>query len=69
MGAPDVTVVCVGPETSEMPLYDPKLLEGLDWSTVTHMKGGVTSLSPGPGLRVRPLCKGDYDRGEVTEGE
>ncbi|XP_045106531.1 probable glucosamine 6-phosphate N-acetyltransferase isoform X2 [Portunus trituberculatus] len=46
-----------------MPLYDPKLLEGLDWSTVTHMKGGVTSLSPGPGLRVRPLCKGDYDRG------
>lgn len=63
MGAPDVTVVCVGPETSEAPLYDPKLLAELDWSGVTHMKGGVTSLSPGPGLRVRPLSKGDYDRG------
>lgn len=63
MGAPDVTVVCVGPETSDVPLYDPKLLAGLDWGDVTHMKGGVTSLSPGPGLRVRPLCKGDYERG------
>lgn len=53
----------VGPETTEVPLYDPKLLAALDWSDVKHMKGGVTSLTPGPGLRVRPLSKADYDRG------
>lgn len=54
----------MGPETAEDPLYDPKLLAALDWSDVKHMKGGVTSSSPGPGLRVRPLSKADYDRGE-----
>ncbi|KAG0725182.1 putative glucosamine 6-phosphate N-acetyltransferase [Chionoecetes opilio] len=63
MGAPDVQKVSVGPETAEDPLFDPQLLAGLDWSDVKHMKGGVTSSSPGPGLRVRPLCKADYDRG------
>ncbi|XP_050693141.1 probable glucosamine 6-phosphate N-acetyltransferase isoform X2 [Eriocheir sinensis] len=53
----------VGPETQEDPMYDPALLAALDWSGVTHMKGGVTCQAPGPGLRVRPLCKADYDRG------
>ncbi|XP_047471900.1 probable glucosamine 6-phosphate N-acetyltransferase [Penaeus chinensis] len=53
----------VGPEDAEAPLYDPGLLAKLDWSKVTHMKGGVTNHAPGGGLRVRPLCKADYDRG------
>ena len=59
----------MGPETSEVPLYDPKLLATLNWGDVKHMKGGVTSLAPGPGLRVRPLCKADYDRGELCKDE
>ncbi|KAK7086645.1 N-acetyltransferase, partial [Halocaridina rubra] len=53
----------VGPEELEEPLYDPVLLNKLDWSNVKHMKNGVTSAAPGEGLRVRPLCKGDYDKG------
>ena len=47
-----------------IPLYDPKILERLDWSNVTHMKGGVTSHNPGKGFKVRPLCKSDYDKGK-----
>lgn len=56
----------VGPEDAEAPLYDPGLLAKLDWSKVTHMKGGVTNHAPGDGLRVRPLCKADYDRGKCA---
>ncbi|ROT79983.1 glucosamine-6-phosphate acetyltransferase [Penaeus vannamei] len=63
MGAPDIQLPSVGPEDAEAPLYDPGLLAKLDWSKVTHMKGGVTNHAPGTGLRVRPLCKADYDRG------
>ncbi|XP_066956913.1 probable glucosamine 6-phosphate N-acetyltransferase isoform X1 [Macrobrachium rosenbergii] len=53
----------VGPEELEEPLYDPDLLKKLDWSKTTHMKNGVTSSTPGDGLLVRPLCKGDYNKG------
>lgn len=63
MGAPEPTMPSVGPEELEEPLYDPSLLTKLDWSLETHMKNGVTSATPGEGLRVRPLCKADYDRG------
>ncbi|XP_069157979.1 glucosamine 6-phosphate N-acetyltransferase isoform X3 [Procambarus clarkii] len=64
MGAPDVFLPNVDREDEEeAPLYDPGLLARLDWSQVTHMKHGVTSATPGDGLRVRPLCKADYDRG------
>jgi len=63
MGAPDIQLPSVGPEDGDTPLYDPSLLAKLDWSSVKHMKNGVTSHSPGPGLRVRPLTKADYDRG------
>lgn len=63
MGAPDVQITPVGPEELEEFLYDPAILTKLDWSNVKHMKNGVTSGNPGPGLKVRPLCKADYDRG------
>ncbi|XP_068215391.1 probable glucosamine 6-phosphate N-acetyltransferase [Palaemon carinicauda] len=53
----------VGPDELEQPLYNPDLLKKLDWSKITHMKNGVTSSTPGEGLLVRPLCKGDYDKG------
>jgi len=53
----------VGPEDLEEYLYDPAILTKLDWTNVKYMKNGVTSANPGPGLKVRPLCKADYDRG------
>ncbi|XP_018023774.1 probable glucosamine 6-phosphate N-acetyltransferase [Hyalella azteca] len=53
----------VGPETREEPLYDPALLQGLDWKSVTCMKDGVTSDSPGLGFRVRPLQRDDFNKG------
>lgn len=63
MGAPEEQLPSVGPEDAEQPLYDPEILTKLDWSKVTHMKNGVTSATPGEGLRIRPLCKADFDRG------
>ncbi|CAL4075671.1 unnamed protein product, partial [Meganyctiphanes norvegica] len=63
MAAKKDVVIPVGPEDLEDPLFDPAILSKLDWSNVKHMKDGVTSSNPGPGLRVRPLCKADYDRG------
>ncbi|XP_076047569.1 glucosamine 6-phosphate N-acetyltransferase [Oratosquilla oratoria] len=62
MGAPDITVPPSTPD-NDIPLYDPKLLAELDWSKVSYMKDGVTSNQPGHGLKVRPLRRGDYDRG------
>jgi len=63
---PDVQSAPVGPEELEAPLYDPSILLKLDWSDVKHMKNGISSSNPGPGLRVRPLCKADYDRGFLS---
>jgi len=60
---PDVQHTPVGPEDLEEYLYDINILNKIDWSNVKHMKDGITSSNPGPGFRVRPLCKADYDRG------
>jgi len=46
-------------------LFDSSLLTGLDTlqSTQIPFPPGLTVANPGEGLRVRPLCVGDWDRG------
>jgi len=46
-------------------LFDSALLTGLDLlrSEKIPFPNGLTVSSPGEGLRVRPLCLADYDRG------
>jgi len=44
-------------------LFPDSLLRGLDWPSITGLKGGVTGENPGEGLKVRPLRRSDYDRG------
>lgn len=58
MGAPKEGIL------SEEPLYDPKILERLDFSKArTKFSPAVSAVQPGEGLRVRPLCRADYRRG------
>ncbi|KAF7251843.1 Glucosamine 6-phosphate N-acetyltransferase [Varanus komodoensis] len=46
------------------PLYDPCLLQGLDWTqnTVTFSPA-ISPADPGEGLVLRPLCPADINRG------
>lgn len=51
-------------------LFDISLLAALDLSAVEKdlsLKSGCTALSPGPGLRVRPLSVSDYSAGMVLK--
>ncbi|XP_052127973.1 probable glucosamine 6-phosphate N-acetyltransferase isoform X1 [Frankliniella occidentalis] len=58
MGAPREGIL------SEEPLYDPKILERLDFSKArTKFSTPVSAARPGEGLRVRPLRRADYRRG------
>nr|XP_028579053.1 glucosamine 6-phosphate N-acetyltransferase isoform X1 [Podarcis muralis] len=52
----------VKPDT--MPLYDPCLLQELDWSqnTVTFSPA-ISPVEPGSGLVLRPLCIADINKG------
>ena len=50
---------------NETYLYDPELLSRLTFATSEqkfrpHIPG---PMNPGPGLKVRPLSSGDFDRG------
>ncbi|XP_063221895.1 probable glucosamine 6-phosphate N-acetyltransferase isoform X2 [Bacillus rossius redtenbacheri] len=51
------------PEGDE-PLYNPALLRRLNFSQVSSLfSPPISALNPGNSLLVRPLCRGDYDRG------
>ena len=52
---------------NETYLYDPELLSRLTFATSEqkfrpHIPG---PMNPGPGLKVRPLSSGDFDRGNI----
>ncbi|KAM4690390.1 glucosamine 6-phosphate N-acetyltransferase [Rhinophrynus dorsalis] len=48
----------------ETPLFDPRLLEELDWTQNTVSFCPVISpVNPGDGLSLRPLCTADFNRG------
>jgi len=54
-------------EKSGVLLYDPALLERLDPSKFKGVyKNGVSPLSPGENLRIRPLCADDYEKGYLS---
>lgn len=49
----------------ETPLFEPSLLQELDWSSNTvSFSPPINPSSPGEGLVVRPLCMADFNRGE-----
>ncbi len=51
----------------ETPLFDPSLLQELDWSSNTvSFSPPISPTQPGEGLVLRPLCTADLDRGTVT---
>ncbi|XP_076834703.1 glucosamine 6-phosphate N-acetyltransferase [Brachyhypopomus gauderio] len=46
------------------PLFDPFLLQDLDWSSSpVSFSPSISPANPGEGLTLRPLCVGDVDRG------
>lgn len=48
----------------ETPLFDPQLLEGIDWSQNTvSFSPPISPQQPGEGLVLRPLCTADINRG------
>ncbi|KAM9817411.1 glucosamine 6-phosphate N-acetyltransferase [Neosynchiropus ocellatus] len=48
----------------ETPLFDPALLQELDWSKNTvNFSPHISPSRPGDGLVLRPLCTADYNRG------
>lgn len=48
----------------EMPLFDPSLLQDLDWSSNTvSFSPPISPSQPGEGLVLRPLCTTDLKRG------
>ena len=51
-------------EEVESHLYDTSLVEELDFTHLTCFKPAISPSQPGPGLRVRSLASGDFDRGE-----
>lgn len=49
----------------EIPLFDPSLLQDLDWSSSSvSFSPPISPSSPGDGLVLRPLCTADFNRGE-----
>lgn len=54
----------------ETPLFDPALLQDLDWSSNTiSFSPSICPSNPGDGLVLRPLCIADFKRGESEEGQ
>lgn len=50
----------------ETPLFEPSLLQDLDWSSNTvSFSPPISPLSPGEGLMLRPLHTADFNRGEL----
>ncbi|XP_023267756.1 glucosamine 6-phosphate N-acetyltransferase [Seriola lalandi dorsalis] len=48
----------------EIPLFEPSLLQELDWSSNTvSFSPSISPSSPGEGLVLRPLCTADFNRG------
>ncbi|KAM6979442.1 glucosamine 6-phosphate N-acetyltransferase [Aplochiton taeniatus] len=48
----------------ETPLFEPSLLEELDWSNNTvPFSPPISPSQPGQGLVLRPLCTADFNRG------
>ncbi|KAK7913664.1 hypothetical protein WMY93_013875 [Mugilogobius chulae] len=48
----------------ETPLFDPVLLQELDWSSNTiSFSPAISPSNPGEGLKLRPLCTADFSRG------
>ncbi|XP_029702321.1 glucosamine 6-phosphate N-acetyltransferase isoform X2 [Takifugu rubripes] len=48
----------------ETPLFDPSLLQDLDWSSSTvSFSPPISPSCPGEGLVLRPLCTADFNRG------
>uniref|UniRef100_A0A673BWN1 Glucosamine 6-phosphate N-acetyltransferase n=1 Tax=Sphaeramia orbicularis TaxID=375764 RepID=A0A673BWN1_9TELE len=48
----------------ETPLFDPSLLQELDWSSNSvSFSPPISPSSPGEGLVIRPLCTADFNRG------
>ncbi|KAG8561628.1 hypothetical protein GDO81_015419 [Engystomops pustulosus] len=48
----------------ETPLFDPQLLEEIDWSQNTvSFRPPISPVHPGEGLILRPLCTADINRG------
>lgn len=53
----------------ETPLFDPALLQDLDWSSNTiSFSPPISPSSPGDGLVLRPLRIADFNRGESEQG-
>lgn len=53
----------------ETPLFEPSLLQELDWSSNTvPFSPPISPCSPGEGLVLRPLCTADFNRGESETG-
>lgn len=53
----------------ETPLFEPSLLQDLDWSSSTvSFSPPISPSSPGEGLVLRPLCMADFNRGESETG-
>lgn len=53
----------------ETPLFDPALLQDLDWSSNTiSFSPPISPANPGDGLVLRPLCIADFKRGESQQG-
>lgn len=53
----------------ETPLFEPSLLQELDWSGNTaSFSPPISVSSPGEGLLLRPLCLADFNRGESETG-
>ncbi|KAG8449196.1 hypothetical protein GDO86_016027 [Hymenochirus boettgeri] len=48
----------------ETPLFEPRLLEELDWSqNMVSFCPTISPVCPGEGLILRPLCTADFNRG------
>lgn len=53
----------------ETPLFEPSLLQELDWSSNTvSFSPPISPSSPGEGLVLRPLRTADFNRGESETG-
>lgn len=54
----------------ETPLFDPALLQDLDWSSnPISFSPPISPSNPGDGLVLRPLCLADFKRGESEQGQ
>uniref|UniRef100_A0A8C2N086 Glucosamine 6-phosphate N-acetyltransferase n=1 Tax=Cricetulus griseus TaxID=10029 RepID=A0A8C2N086_CRIGR len=48
----------------ETPMFDPSLLQEVDWSQNTATFSlGISPMNPGEGLVLRPLCTADLNKG------